>query len=93
MNKTTAPSGAEISVGVRESSQRVLEMDYTPREVGVHVVEVELEGFPLPLNPINVSAYDISKIRVRDIKDGVVNQQARILGECIFEKKLETFET
>ena len=65
---------------VRETSQRLLDLEYTPREVGIHGVQVELEGVVVPISPITVSAYDISKIRVREIKDGVVNQQNRILG-------------
>ena len=75
-----APSGAEIPLVVRETSQRLLDLEYTPREVGIHGVQVELEGVVVPISPITVSAYDISKIRVREIKDGVVNQQNRILG-------------
>lgn len=43
-------------------------------------MEVDLDGNFLPINPIPVSVYDISKIKVRDIKNGFVQKQMKIIG-------------
>ena len=50
---------------------------------GVHEVDFEIEGIKAPIGPIRVNVFDISKIKIVDLKDGVVQQQMRFNGEIL----------
>ncbi|ESO02631.1 hypothetical protein HELRODRAFT_161920 [Helobdella robusta] len=77
-----APSGAEITPLIREVNKKFLEIEYTPKEIGVYCVEVELEGMALAVNPIQFSTYNSSKIK-GDLKFSVLGPNGGLLNNSV----------
>ncbi|XP_040074680.2 filamin-A [Ixodes scapularis] len=68
----TAPSGREFPVRVDVLRPGELEVEFITPEVGEHVIEVKVEGRPLPGSPFRSHAFDATKIRVGDVPNGTV---------------------
>jgi len=49
-------------------------VEYTPTEVGDHSVEVRLGGMLIPGAPFVVKAYDVNKVKVTDVQNGIVGK-------------------
>ncbi|EEC09954.1 conserved hypothetical protein [Ixodes scapularis] len=70
----TAPSGREFPVRVDVLRPGELEVEFITPEVGEHVIEVKVEGRPLPGSPFRSHAFDATKIRVGDVPNGTVGR-------------------
>ncbi|KAH9369761.1 hypothetical protein HPB48_007728 [Haemaphysalis longicornis] len=68
----TAPSGREFPVHLDVLQPGEMDVEFITPEVGEHVIEVRLQGRPLPGSPFRSHAFDATKIRVGDVPDGVV---------------------
>ncbi|KAL1437060.1 hypothetical protein MTO96_049063 [Rhipicephalus appendiculatus] len=49
-----------------------IDVEFITSEVGEHVIEVKLQGRPLPGSPFRSHAFDATKIKVGDVPNGVV---------------------
>lgn len=62
------------------SSTTGYNMQFTPYDVGVYQVEFTYGGEPVPNCPVIINAYDVSKIKVLGVKDGLVGQRSEFIG-------------
>jgi len=74
--RITSPSTRDVPCRINGSSKKGYEIDFTPTETGAYKINGEFGGMSLPFNPILVSAYDVTKIKITNIQDGFVNQQS-----------------
>lgn len=93
----------DIQANVISPSKRVLEssiisegnglfrIEFTPSDVGSHVVEISVGGEKLPGGPLVAKVYNSSLIRVTDVASGVVGQpsQFRVDASQAGEGQLE----
>lgn len=56
-------------------------IEFTPNEVGSHLVEVSLAGEKLAAGPLVAKVYNSSLIRVTEVGSGVVGQPCQFRGE------------
>lgn len=56
-------------------------LEFTPTEVGSHVVEVSIGGTKLVGGPLLAKVYNSSQIRVTDVANGVVGQPCQFKGK------------
>lgn len=70
----TAPSGREFPVRMDVLRPGELEVEFITPEVGEHVIEVKVQGRPLPGSPFRSHAFDATKIRVGDVPNGTVGR-------------------
>lgn len=59
-------------------------VEFTPSDVGSHVVEVSVGGEKLPGGPLVAKVYNSSLIRVTDVASGVVGQPSQFRGQFYF---------
>ncbi|XP_066266982.1 filamin-A-like isoform X4 [Branchiostoma lanceolatum] len=73
LSTVTAPSGKVSSCtilgGGRSTTHTAV---YTPEEVGRHRIEVSYAGMPISGSPFASYVYDINKIKVQDVKTGIM---------------------
>lgn len=55
-------------------------VEFTPTEVGSHLVEVSVAGQKLPAGPLVGKVYNSALIRVTDVGSGVVGQPCQFRG-------------
>lgn len=68
----TAPTGREFPVHMDVPHPGEMDVEFITSEVGEHVIEVKLQGRPLPGSPFRSHAFDATKIKVGDVPNGVV---------------------
>jgi len=56
-------------------------VQFTPKEVGSHLVEVNMGGRSLPGGPLVAKVYNAALIRVTDVGSGVVGQPCQFKGK------------
>ncbi|XP_078614618.1 filamin-A-like isoform X1 [Branchiostoma floridae x Branchiostoma japonicum] len=78
---------AEVRVNINEPNGRPLPnrvthqydgthlVEYTPKTVGAHPIDVHYAGLLVPGSPFECIAYDANKVRISDIRDGFVGQE------------------
>lgn len=59
-----------------------LEVEFITPEVGEHVIEVKVQGRPLPGSPFRSHAFDATKIRVGDVPNGTVGRPVEFESKC-----------
>ncbi|KAH7961849.1 hypothetical protein HPB52_012689 [Rhipicephalus sanguineus] len=67
-----APTGREFPVHMDVPHPGEIDVEFITSEVGEHVIEVKLQGRPLPGSPFRSHAFDATKIKVGDVPNGVV---------------------
>lgn len=87
----TAPSKRHIPARIEEEPGRSGEfrVEFTPTEVGSHLVEVSIAGQKLPAGPLVAKVYNSSLIQVTDVPSAVVGHACQFRGElsivsCIY---------
>ena len=55
---------------------------------GVYEIDIEYAGVMTTISPVKISVFDVSKIKVRDLKDGMVQTQMTFNGEFNFQRFL-----
>lgn len=58
-------------------------MEFTPTEVGSHLVEVTIAGQKMPGGPLVAKVYNSALIRVTDVGSGAVGQPCQFRGKII----------
>lgn len=66
---------------VFEEKPSEFRLEFTPTEVGSHVVEVNVNGTKLLGGPIIAKVYNSGLIRITDITNGVVGQPCQFKGK------------
>lgn len=77
-----APSKRHISARIDEEPGRSGEfrVEFTPTEVGSHLVEVSIAGQKLPAGPLVAKVYNSSLIQVTDVPSAVVGHACQFRG-------------
>lgn len=71
--KITGPGGNSIVNGnLTGNATTGYTVQFTPTVPGPHTIDITYGGEPVPCSPVIVNAYDISRIRVMGVKDGIV---------------------
>lgn len=78
-----APSKRHIPARIDEEPGRSGEfrVEFTPTEVGSHLVEVSIAGQKLPAGPLVAKVYNSSLIQVTDVPSAVVGHACQFRGE------------
>lgn len=56
------------------------QIEFTPVEVGSHLVEVSVAGEKLPAGPLVAKVYNAGLIKVTDVTSGVIGQPCQFRG-------------
>lgn len=77
-----APSKRHVPAKIDEESGRPGEfhVEFTPIEVGSHLVEVTIAGQKLPAGPLVAKVYNSSLIQVTDVPSAVVGHACQFRG-------------
>lgn len=77
-----APSKRHIPARIEEESGRTGEfrVEFTPTEVGSHLVEISIAGQKLPAGPLVAKVYNSSLIQVTDVPSAVVGHACQFRG-------------
>ncbi|KAG8281178.1 hypothetical protein J6590_063971 [Homalodisca vitripennis] len=87
----TGPSKRAVHSSVVSEPGGVYRVEFTPTEVGSHLIEVTVAGEKLPAGPLLAKVYNAALIRVTDVASGVVGQpcQFRVDASQAGEGQLE----
>ena len=75
-----ASSGRDVACNVTGTPSGGFNIEFTPTEPGPLAVDVEYGNVGVAGSPFTVVAYDISRIRVMGIKDGMVGSTSVFTG-------------
>ncbi|XP_069676636.1 filamin-A isoform X2 [Periplaneta americana] len=86
-----SPSKRPVTARLVEDKGGEFRVEFTPTEVGSHLVEVSVAGQKLPAGPLVAKVYNSALIRVTDVGSGVVGQpcQFRVDASQAGEGQLE----
>ncbi|XP_023727803.1 filamin-C isoform X3 [Cryptotermes secundus] len=86
-----SPSKRPVTARLVEEKGGEFRVEFTPTEVGSHLVEVSVAGQKLPAGPLVAKVYNSALIRVTDVGSGVVGQpcQFRVDASQAGEGQLE----
>ncbi|XP_063833667.1 filamin-A isoform X2 [Ostrinia nubilalis] len=75
----TAPSRRPVTARVLDVAERpgVFRLEFTPEEVGTHLIDVSIADDKLAADPLVAKVYDSSLIKVTDVGNAVVGQQCQ----------------
>ncbi|XP_039765519.1 filamin-A [Pararge aegeria] len=89
----TAPSRRPVTARVLDVSERpgVYRIEFTPEEVGTHLIDVSIGEDKLAAGPLVAKVYDASLIKVTDVGNALVGQQCqfRVDASAAGEGQLE----
>ncbi|XP_013193128.2 filamin-A [Amyelois transitella] len=89
----TAPSRRPVTARVLDVAERpgVYRIEFTPEEVGTHLIDVSIADDKLAAGPLVAKVYDASLIKVTDVGNAVVGQQCqfRVDASAAGEGQLE----
>lgn len=71
----TSPSKRNVPTRVSGSASRGFDVEFTPMESGIYRMSLQYGGLDVPLGQVEIVAFDVSKVRVSDIQDAIVNQE------------------
>lgn len=75
------PSKRQLTARVVEEKNGEFRVEFTPSDVGSHLVDVTIGGAKLVGGPLVAKAYNSSLIRVTDVTNGVVGQPCQFKGK------------
>uniref|UniRef100_A0A0K0EUB1 Jitterbug (inferred by orthology to a D. melanogaster protein) n=1 Tax=Strongyloides venezuelensis TaxID=75913 RepID=A0A0K0EUB1_STRVS len=78
----TSPSAVIIPVKVTECGVDRLSCSYTTSEVGEHRVNILVNGSPLETEPIYVSAFDFSKVKLEAVTGALPEQPVQFIVDA-----------
>ncbi|XP_045503234.1 filamin-A [Colias croceus] len=89
----TAPSRRQVTARVLDVAERpgVYRIEFTPEEVGTHLIDVSIGEEKLAAGPLVAKVYDASLIKVTDVGNAIVGQQSqfRVDASAAGEGQLE----
>jgi len=80
-----SPSCDILPTSVTEIKPGCYEVTFTPKEPGPHRVDIDYAGVHVPCSPVLIMAYDVSRIRVLGVVDGLVGKKSSFsvgLNDC-----------
>lgn len=86
------PSKSKVNARItNEAANGSMRIEFTPREVGTHIIEASIEGTKIVGGPLIAKTYDASLIQVTDVNGGVVGQacQFKVDASAAGEGQLE----
>uniref|UniRef100_A0A0N4ZS52 Calponin-homology (CH) domain-containing protein n=1 Tax=Parastrongyloides trichosuri TaxID=131310 RepID=A0A0N4ZS52_PARTI len=78
----TSPSASIIPVKVNEKENDKLSCSYVTNEVGEHRVNILVNGSPLETEPIYVSAFDSSKVKLEAVTGALPEQPVQFIVDA-----------
>jgi filamin len=87
-----SPSKSKVNARVtNEAANGAMRIEFTPKEVGTHIIEASIGGTKLVGGPLIAKVYDSSLIQVTDVNGGVVGQACnfRVDASAAGEGQLE----
>jgi hypothetical protein len=78
----SAPSCKDVAVSVNGTDDAGFNIEFIPTEPGHYSVDVRYGGQSLPGGPLVLVAYDVSRIRVMGVRDGITNMPSTFIGNC-----------
>jgi len=79
-----APTGKDVAVRVVEADPIGFNLEFTPLEVGPHILRVIYGGHCPVVEPLTIMAYDAACIKVMGVKDGLVGCRPSKFNGVIF---------
>jgi filamin len=71
-----SPCCRDVHVDVTERNNGCYDIEFTPTEVGSYQVTIEYGGQQVPGSPVEIAVYDVSRIRVMGVRDGMIGHQS-----------------
>ena len=87
-----SPSKSKVNARItNEAANGAIRIEFTPKEVGTHIIEAAVGGTKLIGGPLIAKVYDSSLIQVTDVNSGIVGQacQFRVDASAAGEGQLE----
>jgi filamin len=87
-----SPSKSKVNARItNEAANGAMRIEFTPKEVGTHIIEASIGGTKLVGGPLVAKVYDAGLIQVTDVNGGVVGQacQFRVDASAAGEGQLE----
>lgn len=81
LNGFIGPDCRGVTPTMSGSSATGYNVQFTPMVAGVYQLELLFGGEPVPNCPVVINAYDVSRIKVMGIKDGLVCQRSDFVGK------------
>lgn len=76
----SAPRCRDIAVEISGSFDNGYQVEFTPQETGAHELYIEYGGLCIPCSPFIMMAYDVSRIKVMGVKDGMIGCPGCFIG-------------
>lgn len=80
-----SPSCQVLPTKITPTTNGCYEIEFTPMEPGPHRVDIDYAGAHVPCSPVVVMAYDVSRIRVLGVTDGLCGKKSAFsvgLNDC-----------
>lgn len=89
-----SPSKSKVNARITNeaaSANGAMRIEFTPMEVGTHIIEASINGTKIVGGPLIAKVYDSSLIQVTDVNSGIVGQacQFRVDASAAGEGQLE----
>lgn len=78
----TSPKNKKLNAIPSNSDSSGWKIDYVPQEVGLHRVDINLNGKPIPDSPFHPEIYDSRQVRVSSIAPGTVGKPVAFVVDC-----------
>ncbi|RWS15635.1 Filamin-B-like protein [Dinothrombium tinctorium] len=79
--KVTGPHDNEIPSTLTAENGKV-KVEYIPKEVGLHKVDVFLNKASLLQQPMSIEVYDPSRVKLINVQDGVIGREQTFKVDC-----------
>lgn len=76
--KLTSPSGQQVPINRSVTPQNTLKISFQPKEIGTHLLEINVASVGISGSPFEVKIYDASRIVVSDMRGNEVNKQCEL---------------
>lgn len=74
------PNGQAVPAQVTDNKDTTCSVAFTPRVVGEHRISVSHRNVPVIGSPFSCKVYDVTAIKVKDSKHGVIGMPVTFLG-------------
>lgn len=77
------PNGQAVPAQVTDNKDTTCSVAFTPRVVGEHRITVSHRNIVVPGSPFSCKVYDVTAIKVKDAKRGVIGMPVTFLGKFL----------
>ena len=71
----SGPHQTPITTNVVKTNDNKLRLEYQPKEIGMHKIEIFNDSKPILKKPFFIGICDPSRVRITDLQDGVVGRE------------------